>query len=133
MPLRSRGTRAIQAFHIRLGGCGGCGDNVDMLLRGGPRGHVRLVECGSPRHAKLVIITGLWNPGLSGAASLVAAQAPSGARIVIAGDCALGLGPYSDALKHLEAATDHVGADLIMSGCPLSLDELAEGAFDVAR
>lgn len=120
------GRLRVPVFHVRLGGCCGCGDMVDMLLRGRERGRPRVTECGSPRHAGLLIISGPWNGGLAGAVAEVVEQSPDVAKILAVGDCALGRGPLLEAARSTETLTEHIMVDLEVAGCPVSLDDLGE-------
>lgn len=125
--------RGLPVFHLRLGGCGGCADVVDALLRDRFKGRPPLVECSSPRHAALVIVSGMWNEGLSLSALEVLAQAPDGRRILVVGDCALARGLLAESMGDVEAVADHIDAQGEVNGCPPALSALAEGVKDVTR
>lgn len=130
-PSGAAGKRGLKVFHVRLGGCGGCSDVVDAFLRDRTGGRISVMECSSPRHAALIVVSGVWDEGLARSAAQVLTQAPDGCRILIAGDCGLGEGPLAEALGGAGSVADHVDADGHVSGCPLSLDSLAEGVDDV--
>ena len=119
-------------FHVRLGFCGGCGDIVDIVLRDRFEGRGPLVECDSPRHARLLVVSGLWRPGITEAALEVIEQAPDGSRIILVGDCALGRGPL---LEPIRASALPEGLDTRdeVGGCPVSIKTVCERISDVAR
>ncbi len=106
---------------------------VDAVIRGrfarGPRAR----ECASPRHAGLIVVTGLWNVGLAEAALSVIEQAPAARKVMILGDCALGRGPLAAPLKYFDTVADSLSADAEVGGCPISLEAIREGLMDVAR
>jgi len=118
--------RQTPVFHIRLGCCGGCGDVVDMLLRGRLKGCPPLFECASPRHAELIVVTGLWNEELAERARAVIDQAPDARKVVFAGDCALGGGPFAERVKHLGVQPEGLEPDSTMGGCPCTIEALCE-------
>jgi NADH:ubiquinone oxidoreductase subunit B-like Fe-S oxidoreductase len=126
-------TARTAAFHVRLGGCCGCGDMVDMLLRGSDRGRPWIMECSSPRHARLIIITGTFDDGLEEALVEVVEQAPEPSRIVVVGDCALGGGPLLEAIAPGRCVTDCLRSDIELGGCPVTPEALSQGIRDVAR
>jgi formate hydrogenlyase subunit 7 len=126
-------TGVVPVFHVRLGCCGACGDMVDAMLRDTFRGRPPVAECASPRHAGLIIVSGMWNEGLAGPALDVIAQAPEAAKILVVGDCALGRGLLAERLGRLEAVSVHVEADAEVFGCPVSIDAIGEGVRNVTR
>lgn len=113
-------------FHVRMGGCSGCGEMVDHAMRDG-RSRGRPVECSTPRHADVLVVTGLWLPELAGPALDVISQAPSRRRLVVAGDCALGRGLVCLRLKTSETVSSHLASDLEISGCPIAAADFVEG------
>lgn len=129
-PLAVLWRKTTDVFHIRMGGCSGCADMVDSLLRDG-RWPGRLQECSSPRHAELIIISGLWTPGLADAASRVISQAPASCRIMLLGDCALGVGFFSGRAGRDTEAGPAEGIEL--AGCPVVPAALEEAVRRVKR
>ena len=126
--LRRRGPGV---FHLRMGGCNGCAEMVDAVLRDAKS--TAPVECSSPRHAEVVVVTGFWAPELALAALRVISQAPSTCRLVVAGDCALGRGFLVERLKLGEVkASLRIEPDLEIAGCPVETGALLEGVRRVA-
>jgi len=119
---------------------------VDRLLRDRPvtsqRGKmhqwglapvVHFVECSSPRHADVVVVTGEWTEGLAGPALAVLDQAPVSSKLVVVGDCALGQGPFALRLKTAGSITDFAEPDLEIVGCPVAVNLLGEELSNVTR
>jgi Ni,Fe-hydrogenase III small subunit len=125
-------SRRVGVFHVRLGSCGGCGDLLDVVLRDRFEGRGPLVECDSPRHVRLLVVTGLWGPGVTGPALDVIEQAPVGRKIILIGDCALGRGPLLESLR-AGALPEGLKPDLEVPGCPVSIKTICERISDVAR
>lgn len=119
--------KEINVFHVRAGGCSGCGEMVDEFLESTPR----VVVCDTPRHADVVVVTGFLTEPLSEAALAVISQAPEASRLLVVGDCATGEGPISGCKPGMDRA---LGLEPeVMRGCPVSLESLAERVRDVTR
>lgn len=106
---------------------------VDMLLRGAGAGRLGVAECGTPRHAGLLVVTGAWNRGQARAATEVVGQAPGSVRVLVVGDCALGGGLLLEASREPESVREHVSADLEVAGCPIEAEEFMEAIRRAAR
>jgi len=126
-------TGLIPVFHVRIGCCGACGDMVDAVLRDSFKGRSPVAECDSPRHAGLIIVSGMWNEGLAGPALDVISQAPDAVKVLVAGDCAIGRGLLAERLGRMEPVSMHVATDAEVLGCPVSLEALSEGVRNVTR
>lgn len=114
-------------FHLRAGGCGGCGDKVDNWIRSAGEKRVRVVECVSPRHADIVIVSGPLRGPFAETGKSVVEQAPEGCPVIMLGDCAAGGGPLCDALGEEAHAGWTIKADLEVDGCPVEKQSLSKG------
>lgn len=115
-----------------MGGCSGCSEMVDSMLRDGARA-ARPAECSSPRHAEVVIVTGLWTPQLAGPALRVISQAPRPLRALAVGDCALGGGVAAAWTERAGCVLSHLEADLRIAGCPVEPAAVLEGVRRASR
>lgn len=131
-PLRMLFGRDLGAFHLRLSGCGGCTWAVDAFLRD-REGRGPVLECSSPRHSGLLLVTGLLTEGLAESAFTVIEQAPPDALLVAIGDCALGRGVVAERLKMTLSVADQFTPDIEVAGCPVALEALLRGVEDVTR
>lgn len=90
-----------------------------------------MVECDTPRHADIVVVTGSLTEPLSEAAIAVISQAQDAKQLFLVGDCALGEGPIAgwkpgkDKMVGLEP--------VLIRGCPVTLESLVKGVSDVTR
>lgn len=119
--------REVPVFHVRAGGCGGCGDIVDNWIRFSGGSSWRPVECLSPRHAGLIIITGCNSESCEEAALSVVEQAPEGCRVLLVGDCGRGLGPFIDENEKAARSAVEGRADSAVEGCPVEEDSIVRG------
>ncbi len=130
-PLAVLWRRRADVFHIRMGGCSGCADAVDSVLRDGWRPGP-LAECSSPRHASVIVVTGLWTPGLTGPALHVISQAPGSCRVILVGDCALGEGIFGGRGSTGREAPAGPARAVPLAGCPIDPAALREAVRRVA-
>lgn len=114
-------------FHVRAGGCGGCGDVVDSWIRLSRDSRKKPIECSSPRHAELVIVTGCGGGLLKEAVLLVIEQAPKECRVLLVGDCALGRCPFGDEKETAEQSGCFAGEVSRIEGCPVDEVSIAGG------
>lgn len=124
-PLALLWNREVVIFHVRAGACGGCSDTVDNLIRFSRGSKWRLVECASPRHAELVVVTGCRPELFDEAIRSVIEQATKGCRVLLVGDCASGRDPFGDAGEREEHSSVDAGADSKIEGCPVGEDSIA--------
>lgn len=126
-PLALFWNREAIIFHVRVGGCGGCGDVVDNWIRSSRNSRKRLVECSSPRHAELVIVSGCGPELLEEVVLSVTEQTPRECRVLLVGDCALGRGPFGADNGRVKQYGRDAGDVSIIEGCPADEDSIAEG------
>ncbi|MBU4194393.1 MAG: hypothetical protein KKE79_06180 [Actinobacteria bacterium] len=124
--------KELSVFHVRAGGCDGCGEMVDIFLCERFRATPRVVECGTPRHADILIVTGSWTGELREAALTVISQAPAARMLMVVGDCALGEGLIDGRTWDTDEMGD-LKPDLEVRGCPVTLELLGKGVRDVTR
>ena len=106
-------------FHIRAGGCGGCGDVVDGWMRSYSGRWWKPLECGTPRHADLVIVTGCPLDDYHEAVMSVIEQAPHGCKTLMMGDCALGSSQVCGPSGKKSPLAADACKRLKVSGCPV--------------
>jgi len=88
----------------------------------------RLVECDTPRHADIVVLTGVLKGGLDEAALDVISLAPAGCRLLLVGDCVLGKGPVHPPTMDLSSVRLEPEP---ITGCPVTPEVLMQGVFHV--
>lgn len=121
----------VPVFHVRLGGCGGCGEMVEELFDEGARTRPLIRKCSSPRHARLLLVTGFLTESLAGPFASVAAKAPRDCPVITAGFCS---GGETAALpKDYLPISAVVEPQLVLDGCPVTVESVLEGIRDVVR
>lgn len=125
-PLALLWNREAVIFHVRAGGCGGCGDMVDNWIRFSRGARRRPVECSSPRHAELLIVTGCRPELLEEAVLSVIEQAPRGCQVLLVGDCALGCSRFGDGKEPVKQTGIDTRAFSKIEGCPVEEGSIEE-------
>jgi len=122
-PAALRGSAQVR--HVDAGSCNGC--EIELAAAFGPvydaeRYGVRLVA--SPRHADVVLVTGVVTANMAEPLRLTVAATPRPRVVVACGDCALGRGAFRDGYAVVGAVNDVVPVDLQIPGCPPEPDAI---------
>jgi formate hydrogenlyase subunit 7 len=110
---------SVQVRHVDAGSCNGC--EVEIAAAFGPvydaeRYGARLVA--SPRHADLVLVTGVVTQNMAEPLRRTVEATPSPRMVVAVGDCARNCGAFAGAYGVAGAAADVTHVDLEVPGCP---------------
>ncbi len=125
LPAPDRG-RSLALRHVDAGSCNGCEHELTLVT--GP--YVDLQRFGldvvaSPRHADVLLVTGIVTTRMRGALEAAYAAMPEPRLVAALGDCALGcnvLGVPAELAGPVEAI---LPVDLRIPGCPPTPDEIA--------
>ncbi len=110
---------SAQVRHVDAGSCNGC--EIEVAAAFGPvydveRYGARLVA--SPRHADVVLVTGVVTRNMAEALRLTVAAVPEPRLVVALGDCARNCGALRGGYGVVGAVGDVVPVDLEVAGCP---------------
>jgi NADH-quinone oxidoreductase B subunit len=111
--------RSIWVFHINASSCNGC--DIEILAALTPRYDaerlgVELVA--SPRHADVLLVTGILNPLMKDRLIEVYQQIPEPKHVVAIGACALGGGVFKGCYNVGKGIDSVIPVDLYIPGCP---------------
>jgi NADH-quinone oxidoreductase B subunit len=111
--------RSIWVFHVNAASCNGC--DIEILAALTPRYDaerlgVELVP--SPRHADVLLVTGVTNPMMRERLKTVYEQMPEPRHVVAIGACALGGGVFKDCYGAGSGIDSIIPVDLYIPGCP---------------
>ena len=117
LPRALRGSAQVR--HVDAGSCNGC--EIELAAAFGPvhdaeRYGARLVA--SPRHADVVLVTGVVTRNMAEPLRLTVAATPEPRVVLAVGDCARDCGMFRDAYGVVGAVHDVVPVDLSVPGCP---------------
>lgn len=110
---------SVQVRHVDAGSCNGC--EIEVAAAFGPvydaeRYGARLVA--SPRHADVVLVTGVVTRNMAEPLRLTVAATPEPRLVLALGDCARDCGAFRGAHGVEGAVRDVVPVDLEVPGCP---------------
>ncbi len=111
--------RSIWVFHVNASSCNGC--DIEILAALTPRYDaerlgVELVP--SPRHADVLLVTGILNPLMKDRLREVYEQIPKPRKVVAIGACALGGGVMKGCYNVGHGIDAVIPVDLYIPGCP---------------
>lgn len=117
LPRALRGSAQVR--HVDAGSCNGC--EIELAAAFGPvydaeRYGARLVA--SPRHADVVLVTGVVTRNMAEPLRLTVAATPQPRVVLAVGDCARDCGAFRGAYGVVGAVGDVVPVDLSVPGCP---------------
>lgn len=117
--LKQKLGRSLHVRHLDAGSCNGC--DFEMGALGGPmydlaRYGVHFVA--SPRHADLLMVTGVVTRNLEQALRMTYEAMPEPRLVMACGACAAGGSTYGDSYAIVGAADKVVPVDIYVPGCP---------------
>ncbi len=120
--------RALAIRHVAAGSCNGC----ELELRATQNLVYDLTQYGlvftpSPRHADILLITGVAGRNMVEAVRQTRAAMPDPVFVVAVGDCAVDGGVFKGSPAITGGADSILAIDLVISGCPPGPGQIVEG------
>lgn len=120
--------RDLSIRHIAAGSCNGC----EIELRATQNLVYNLSQYGlnfvtSPRHADILLITGVANINMREAVLQARAAMPDPVFVVAVGDCAVDGGVFKGSSVIAGGAGAFLPVDLVIGGCPPSPVQIVQG------
>ena len=117
--IRRRLRRSLHVRHLDSGSCNGCDWELNALLNP----YYDLQRLGidfvaSPRHADLLVVTGVMTRNLADAALKTYEAMPEPRLVVAVGACAIGGGPFGQTYAAYGSAAGMLPVDVLVPGCP---------------
>ena len=119
--------RSLHVRHLDAGSCNGCDWEIAALLN--PYHDVQRLGIdfvASPRHADLLLVTGIMTRNLEEAARRTYEAMPEPRLVAALGDCALGRNTLGDADELAGPLDAILPIDIRIPGCPPTPDAIAE-------
>jgi len=106
-------------YYIALASCNGC--SLEVLAAISPlldpeRFGIRVVE--SPKHADVLLVSGLVNPKIRETLLTVYRQMPEPKKVIVLGSCSISNGVFTGSYNALEPVNKHIPVDMYIPGCP---------------
>ena len=120
--------RALAIRHVAAGSCNGC----ELELRATQNLIYDLTQYGlsftpSPRHADILLITGVAGFNMREAVGQARAAMPDPVFVVAVGDCAVDGGVFKGSPAVAGGAEAFLPVDLVIAGCPPSPAQIIQG------
>ncbi len=120
--------RALAIRHVAAGSCNGC----ELELRATQNLIHDLTQYGlsftpSPRHADILLITGVAGVNMREAVGQARAAMPDPVFVVAVGDCAVDGGVFKGSPAVAGGAEAFLPVDLVIAGCPPSPAQIIQG------
>jgi Ni,Fe-hydrogenase III small subunit/Fe-S-cluster-containing hydrogenase component 2 len=126
--INSRLGRSLHVRHLDTGSCNGCDWEIAALLN--PYHDVQRLGIdfvASPRHADLLLVTGVMTRNLEEAARRTYEAMPEPRMVVAVGACAIGGGVFAGSPQILDGVGGTLPVDVYVPGCPPRPEAIIEG------
>ena len=126
--IASRLKRSLHIRHLDSGSCNGCDWELTALLN--PVYDIQRLGIdfvASPRHADLLLVTGVMTRNLAEAARLTYEAMPEPRLVVAVGACAVGGGVFSHTYAAAGAVEPTLPVDIFIPGCPPRPEAIIHG------
>jgi membrane-bound hydrogenase subunit mbhJ len=115
-------------FHVSTGSCNNC--DIEIIAALTPRFDVErfgIVLQGSPRHADILLVTGILNRQTLERAKRVYAQTPDPKLVVAVGTCACTGGIFRGSYNFAGPLDRVIPVDVYIAGCPPRPQAIIDG------
>lgn len=126
--------RSLAIRHLDVGSCNGCDTEVTALTSpfyDPERLGIRFVA--SPRHADVLLVTGVVTRNLAEALVRTVAATPEPRAVVALGACGMTGGIFAGSPDVLGGAASLVPVDVVVPGCPPPPEAILAGVLEAAR
>lgn len=120
--------RSLHVRHLDAGSCNGCDSDVAALLN--PFHDIQRLGIdfvASPRHADLLLVTGVMTRNLEEAAIRTFEAMPEPRLVVAVGACAISGGVFAGSYANREGIAAVLPVDVLVPGCPPRPEALIQG------
>jgi Ni,Fe-hydrogenase III small subunit len=120
--------RSLHVRHLDAGSCNGCEWEIAALLN--PYHDIQRLGIdfvASPRHADLLLVTGIMTRNLEDAARRTYEAMPAPRLVVAVGACAISGGVFAGTYAGRDGIGDVLPVDVLVPGCPPRPEALIHG------
>lgn len=120
--------RSLHVRHLDAGSCNGCEWEIAALLN--PYHDIQRLGIdfvASPRHADLLLVTGIMTRNLEEAVRRTYEAMPEPRLVVAVGACAISGGVFAGSYAGRDGIGDVLPVDVLVSGCPPRPEALIHG------
>lgn len=111
--------KSLWVYHVGVSACNNCDIEILDLLT--PRFDVErfgIVLVGSPRHADVLLVSGIANRQIAPRLKNLYDQVPNPKVVVAIGSCACSAQMFRDSYNYLKPIDEIIPVDIYVPGCP---------------
>jgi len=126
--------RSLHVRHLDAGSCNGCDWEINALLN--PYHDIQRLGIdfvASPRHADLLLVTGVMTRHLTEAAVRVYEAMPEPRLVVAVGACAVSGGVFAGSYAGADGVAGTLPVDVFVPGCPPRPEAIIHGILVATR
>ncbi len=112
-------TKSLWVYHLACSPCNNC--DIEILDALTPRFDVErfgIQLVGSPRHADVLLVTGMVNKKVLDRLIRTYAETPKPCLVVAVGSCAISGNMFADSYNFAGPLDKHIPVDVYIEGCP---------------
>jgi len=126
--------KSLWVYHLATGSCNNC--DIEILDCITPRFDIErfgMVLVGSPRHADVLLVTGVMTRQCVAAAKRAYEQTAKPCLVVAIGTCALGQGMFKESYNAPVPVDEVLPVDAYVPGCPPKPEAIIDAAVKVIQ
>jgi membrane-bound hydrogenase subunit mbhJ len=121
-------------FHVSAGSCNNC--DIELIAALTPRFDIErfgILLKGSPRHADILVVTGIVNRQAAPRVRRVYEQTPDPKLVVALGNCAVSGGIFKNGYNMVGPVDKVIPVDVYVMGCPPRPQAIIDGIVEAIK
>lgn len=127
-------TKSLWVYHTPMSSCNNC--DIEVLDAFTPRFDIERLGIklvNSPKHADILLVTGVVNKKTMDRALMVYFQTPRPCAVVAIGGCTVSGGIFRTSYSFTQPLDKHIPVDVYVQGCPPKPEAIIRGIMKAAK